>query len=129
MWFMATSRPALQIRPRLEKNHQEQTIVLNDEQIRLLDQRYPDEPVEQMQTGLDSYLEHYNKQWSCQGLMMKGQAPLLHAQEGSEIGTEEGARLEWCKQETGLRPASGGNYICACYYQLTNGQQYSLTCS
>ena len=114
---------------RLEKNHQEQTIVLNDEQSRLLDQHYPDEPVEKMQTGLDNYLEHYNKQWSCQGLMMEGQVPLLHAQEGSEIGTEEGACLEWCKQETGLRPASGGNYICACYYQLTNGQQYSLTCS
>ncbi|WP_410489802.1 hypothetical protein [Aeromonas hydrophila] len=56
---------------RLEKNHQEQTIVLNDEQIRLLDQHNPDEPVDQTQTGLDSYLEHYNKQWSCQGLMME----------------------------------------------------------
>ncbi|MGT4069125.1 UNVERIFIED_CONTAM: hypothetical protein I5919_09835 [Aeromonas hydrophila] len=105
---------------RLEKNHQEQTIVLNDEQSRLLDQHYPDEPVEKMQTGLDNYLEHYNKQWSCQGLMMEGQVPLLHAQEGSEIGTEEGARLEWCKQETCLRSESGGNYICACYYQLTS---------
>ncbi|WP_411910763.1 hypothetical protein [Aeromonas hydrophila] len=45
--------------------------MLNDEQIRLLDQHNPDEPVEQMQTGLYSYLEHYNKQWSCQGLMME----------------------------------------------------------
>ncbi len=95
----------------------------------LLDDHCPDEPVEQMHTGLDSYLEHYNKQWSCQGLMMEGQVPLLHAQEGSEIGSEEGALLEWCKQDTGLRPVSGGNYICACYYQLTNCQQYSLTCS
>lgn len=58
-----------------------------------------------------------------------GQVPLLHAQEGSEIGSEEGALLEWCKLDTGLRPVSGGNYICACYYQLTNCQQYSLTCS
>lgn len=55
--------------------------------------------------------------------MMEGQVPLLHAQEGSEIGSEEGALLEWCKQDTGLRPVSGGNYICACYYQLTNCQQ------
>ncbi len=128
---MATSQPALQIRRllRLEKNHQEQTIVLNDEQSRLLDQHYPDEPVEQTQTGLDNYLKHYNKQWSCQGLMMEGQAPLLHAQEGSEIGAEEGVLLEWCKQDTGLRPVSYGNYICACYYQLIHCQQYSLTCS
>ncbi len=49
--------------------------MLNDEQSRLLDQHYPDEPVEKMQTGLDNYLEHYNKQWSCQGLMMEDRSP------------------------------------------------------
>ncbi len=41
---MATSRFALQIRPllRLEKTHREQTIELNDEQIRLLERFSPE---------------------------------------------------------------------------------------
>ncbi len=33
------------------------------------------ESVEQMQTGLDSYLEHYNTQRPHQGRMMEGQPP------------------------------------------------------
>ena len=39
--------------------------------------------VEQMQTDLDSYLEHYNTQQPHQGRMMEVR-PLQHVQEGSE---------------------------------------------
>ena len=47
------------------------------------------ESVEQMQTDLDSYLEHYNNPAATSGQDDGGTDALQHVQEGSEIDTEE----------------------------------------
>ena len=63
---------------------------LLDEHFRIKGRTTWYESVEQMQTDLDSYLEHYNTQRPHQGRMMEGQT-LTACSEGSEIDTEGSA--------------------------------------
>ncbi len=63
---------------------------LLDEHFRIKGRTTWYESVEQMQTDLDSYLEHYNPA-ATSGQDDGGSDPLQHVQEGSEIDTEGSA--------------------------------------
>ena len=67
------------------------------------------ESVEQMQTDLDSYLDHYNTQRPHQGSMMKGQTPYSMFIKGLKLIPKEVRTKVARKQDTGLRPVSGDN--------------------
>ncbi|MGL6383021.1 integrase core domain-containing protein, partial [Aeromonas caviae] len=69
---------------------------LLDEHFRIKGRTTWYESVEQMQTDLDSYLEHYNTQRPHQGRMMEGQTPYSMFKKGlklipKEVRTKEGA--------------------------------------
>ncbi|HDX8404091.1 TPA: transposase, partial [Aeromonas dhakensis] len=58
---------------------------LLDEHFRIKGRTTWYESVEQMQTDLDSYLEHYNNQRPHQGRMMEGQTPYSMFKKGLKL--------------------------------------------
>ncbi|CAJ1830617.1 IS481 family transposase ISAs19 [Aeromonas veronii] len=62
---------------------------LLDEHFRIKGRTTWYESVEQMQTDLDSYLEHYNTQRPHQGRMMEGQTPYCMFRKGLKLMPKE----------------------------------------
>ena len=62
---------------------------LLDEHFRIKGRTTWYESVEQMQTDLDSYLEHYNTQRPHQGRMMEGQTPYSMFKKGLKLIPKE----------------------------------------
>lgn len=70
-------------------SHKARYRTLLDEHFRIKGRTTWYESVEQMQTDLDSYLEHYNTQLPHQGRMMEGQTPYSMFKKGLKLIPKE----------------------------------------